>query len=147
MMGQQRRENGSWELNDWSTNYLEEKWRLEARLARDTAAIGDLLYSSKNFISVWWHLQADNREPRRILQDFWRQKSSQMMKTILKTLTKGCSSSSIKFQIGWKILKMNMIRNQSHLEEVQRVDLQKNLQDHQDQAKLLSHESWNVYGM
>ena len=35
----------------------------------------------------------------------------------------------------------DMIRNQSHLEEVQRVDLQKNLQDHQDQAKLLSHES------
>ena len=38
------------------------------------------------------------------------------------------------------MLKMNMIRNQSHLEEVQRVDHQKNLQDYQDQAKLQAQD-------
>ena len=33
------------------------------------------------------------------------------------------------------MLKMNVIRNQSHLEEVQRVDHQRNLQDHQGSSK------------
>ena len=35
---------------------------------------------------------------------------------------------------------MNMIRNQSQLEEVQRVDHQKNLRDHQDQGKLQAQD-------
>ena len=44
-------------------------------------------------------------------------------------------SVCIKFETFWKMLKMSIIRNQSHLEEVQGEDHQKNLQN-QDQAKL-----------
>ena len=55
-------------------------------------------------------------------------------------VNQGCSSSGIKFEISWKMLKLNMIRNQSQLEEVQRVDHQKNLRDHQDQAKLQAQD-------
>ena len=55
MMRQQRRDTGSWQLRDWSINYLfftGKKQQLVARLARKAAAIEDLLYSSKNFITI-----------------------------------------------------------------------------------------------
>ena len=74
----------------------------------------------------------------------------QMGRNILMMLTK---SVCIKFETCWKMLKMSIIRNQSHLEEVQREDHQKNLQN-QDQAKLqfqdhyqliLSSLNWKVW--
>ena len=38
------------------------------------------------------------------------------------------------------MVKINMIRNQSHVEEVQRIDHQRNLRDHQDEAKLQAQD-------
>ena len=82
------------------------KRRLEAGLARKAAAIEDLLYSSKNFVTVKEELAQYDDTLKLIIKNheehcnILKQDRCEMRRTILKMWNKECSSCLIMFAIG-----------------------------------------------
>ena len=116
-----------------------------ARLVRKANAIEDLLYSSKNFITVKENLAQYDDIFKLIIKNHGD--NCKILKSE-EQLNEEYHSEDVDqrvFIFKHKVRKWlkdaeDMIRNQSNLVEVQKVDYQKYIRDHEDQAQLQAED-------
>ena len=120
----------------------EEKRRLEARLGRKATAIEDLLYSSKNFIAVKEELTQYDDIFKLIIENhdehckILKPEEQSNEEDYFEDVNQRVFIFKYKVRNWLKDAEDEHNKKSSCLEEVQRVDHQKNLQDYLDEVKL-----------